>query len=56
VLEERVHNWTLGRVAALAAGGCLTETLLNKHAKIRAALEVTGMPIGANDLWIAAQV
>lgn len=34
--------------------GC-TPQVIRQYAQIRASLEVAGTPIGANDLWIAAQ-
>ena len=33
----------------------LTDAVLTSYARIRARLEIAGKPIGANDLWVAAQ-
>lgn len=45
----------LGAVVAGLAVPALDAATSSNYARIRAALECEGTPIGANDLWIAAQ-
>ena len=50
--ERRLDAFLL-RIPEIAP---LTDAVLMAYARIRAGLEIAGKPIGANDLWIAAQV
>lgn len=47
--EVRALHDTIEGVAGFHAG------VIDSYASLRAALEIAGTPIGANDLWIAAQ-
>ncbi|QTG75175.1 PIN domain-containing protein [Trueperella pecoris] len=56
-LKSRRSKEALAQVTAIA--NTFTHTMINAdtavhYAKIRGALEAAGTPIGANDLWIAA--